>query len=71
MQLARHAIDGQAVRPVGRDLELEHVACDRKHLGQRRARRELGVERIAMLKHGIPDLRLYYENDLRFLEQFG
>jgi phenylalanyl-tRNA synthetase alpha chain len=31
----------------------------------------LGVERIAMLKHGIPDLRLYYENDLRFLEQFG
>ncbi len=31
----------------------------------------LGVERIAMLKYGIPDLRLYYENDLRFLEQFG
>ena len=31
----------------------------------------LGVERIAMLKHGIPDLRLMYENDVRFLEQFG
>jgi phenylalanyl-tRNA synthetase alpha chain len=31
----------------------------------------MGVERIAMLKHGIPDLRLCYENDLRFLEQFG
>ena len=31
----------------------------------------MGVERIAMLKHGIPDLRLYYDNDLRFLEQFG
>jgi phenylalanyl-tRNA synthetase alpha chain len=31
----------------------------------------MGVERIAMLKHGIPDLRLIYENDLRFLEQFG
>jgi phenylalanyl-tRNA synthetase alpha chain len=30
----------------------------------------MGVERIAMLKHGIPDLRLYFENDLRFLEQF-
>ncbi|MGD1058236.1 MAG: phenylalanine--tRNA ligase subunit alpha [Solirubrobacteraceae bacterium] len=30
----------------------------------------MGVERIAMLKHGIPDLRLYYENDMRFLEQF-
>ena len=31
----------------------------------------MGIERIAMLKHGIPDLRLMYENDLRFLEQFG
>jgi phenylalanyl-tRNA synthetase alpha chain len=31
----------------------------------------MGVERIAMLRHGIPDLRLYYDNDLRFLEQFG
>jgi phenylalanyl-tRNA synthetase alpha chain len=30
----------------------------------------MGVERIAMLLHGIPDLRLYFENDLRFLEQF-
>ncbi|MCK5405739.1 MAG: phenylalanine--tRNA ligase subunit alpha, partial [Desulfobulbaceae bacterium] len=30
----------------------------------------LGVERIAMLKYGINDIRLYYENDLRFLEQF-
>jgi phenylalanyl-tRNA synthetase alpha chain len=31
----------------------------------------MGVERIAMLKHGIPDLRLLFENDVRFLEQFG
>ena len=30
----------------------------------------LGVERLAMLKLGISDLRLFYENDLRFLEQF-
>ena len=30
----------------------------------------MGIERIAMLKHGIPDLRMYFENDLRFLEQF-
>ena len=29
-----------------------------------------GVERIAMLKYGIDDIRLYYENDLRFLSQF-
>jgi phenylalanyl-tRNA synthetase alpha chain len=31
----------------------------------------MGIERIAMLKHGIPDLRKLYDNDLRFLEQFG
>ena len=31
----------------------------------------MGVERIAMLKHGVPDLRLFYDNDLRFLRQFG
>jgi phenylalanyl-tRNA synthetase alpha chain len=31
----------------------------------------MGVERIAMLKHAVPDLRLFWENDLRFLEQFG
>jgi phenylalanyl-tRNA synthetase alpha chain len=30
----------------------------------------MGVERIAMLKYGVPDLRLFFENDLRFLEQF-
>lgn len=30
----------------------------------------LGIERQVMIKHGIPDLRLFYENDLRFLEQF-
>jgi phenylalanyl-tRNA synthetase alpha chain len=31
----------------------------------------LGIERIAMLRHGVPDLRLLYDNDLRFLAQFG
>jgi len=30
----------------------------------------MGVERIAMLKYGIDDIRLFFENDLRFLEQF-
>lgn len=30
----------------------------------------MGIERIAMLKYGIDDLRLFYDNDLRFLEQF-
>jgi phenylalanyl-tRNA synthetase alpha chain len=31
----------------------------------------LGIERMAMLRHGVTDLRLFYDNDLRFLEQFG
>src|SRR3712207_984697 len=31
----------------------------------------MGIERIAMLKHGVPDLRLFFENDARMLEQFG
>ncbi|HHY36618.1 MAG TPA: phenylalanine--tRNA ligase subunit alpha [Firmicutes bacterium] len=31
----------------------------------------MGVERIAMLKYGIDDIRLFFENNLRFLEQFG
>jgi phenylalanyl-tRNA synthetase alpha chain len=31
----------------------------------------MGIERVAMLKHGVTDLRLFYDNDLRFLEQFG
>jgi phenylalanyl-tRNA synthetase alpha chain len=30
----------------------------------------MGVERIAMLKHGINDIRLFFNNDLRFLRQF-
>ena len=31
----------------------------------------MGVERIAMIKYGINDIRLLYENDVRFLSQFG
>ena len=30
----------------------------------------IGMERVAMLKYGVDDIRLFYENDLRFLEQF-
>ena len=30
----------------------------------------MGIERLAMLRYGIDDLRLYFDNDLRFLEQF-
>jgi len=31
----------------------------------------LGIERIAMLKYNIGDLRMFFENDVRFLEQFA
>ena len=31
----------------------------------------MGIERIAMLKYGVDDLRLFYDNDLRFLRQFA
>jgi phenylalanyl-tRNA synthetase alpha chain len=30
----------------------------------------MGIERLAMLKHGVGDLRLFFENDMRFLKQF-
>jgi phenylalanyl-tRNA synthetase alpha chain len=30
-----------------------------------------GLDRLAMVRHGVPDLRLLFENDLRFLEQFA
>jgi Phenylalanyl-tRNA synthetase alpha subunit len=31
----------------------------------------MGVERVAMLKYGVNDLRMFFENDVRFLEQFA
>ncbi len=31
----------------------------------------MGVERLAMLRYGVNDLRLFFENDLRFLQQFA
>ena len=31
----------------------------------------MGIDRIAMIKYGIPDIRLLFENDVRFLKQFG
>ena len=31
----------------------------------------LGVERLTMLRHGISDLRLFFENDIQFLRQFA
>jgi len=31
----------------------------------------IGVERMAMLRYGVNDLRLFFDNDLRFLQQFS
>jgi phenylalanyl-tRNA synthetase alpha chain len=30
----------------------------------------MGPARVAMLRHGIPDIRMLYDSDIRFLEQF-
>src|SRR5512135_2657211 len=48
---------------------LKHVDIDsEKYLGFAFG---LGVERLAMLRYGVNDLRLFFENDLRFLKQFA
>ena len=31
----------------------------------------MGVERIAILKYGVEDIQLFFQGDVRFLEQFG
>jgi phenylalanyl-tRNA synthetase alpha chain len=30
----------------------------------------MGIERTLMIRHGVPDIRMFYENDIRFLKQF-
>ena len=48
---------------------LRHVQIDpERYLGYAFG---MGVERLAMLRYGIDDIRLYFENDLRFLAQFA
>jgi phenylalanyl-tRNA synthetase alpha chain len=47
---------------------LEHVGYDSSRLTG--FAWGMGVERIALIKYGIEDIRLFYANDLRFLEQF-
>jgi phenylalanyl-tRNA synthetase alpha chain len=31
----------------------------------------MGIERLTMLRYNVNDIRLYFDNDLRFLRQFG
>ena len=48
---------------------LKHVNIDsEKYLGFAFG---LGVERLAMLRYGVNDLRLFFQNEMKFLEQFG
>lgn len=51
-------VDPEVFRMVRYDLEITGFAFG------------MGVERIAMLRYGIDDIRLFFENDLRFLQQF-
>ena len=30
----------------------------------------MGIERTLMIRHSVPDIRMFYENDIRFLKQF-
>ncbi len=46
----------------------EYVGCDAEEVTGFAF--GLGLERIAMLRHGLPDLRELWENDLRLLRQF-
>ena len=72
---------GQGCQTCGRKGWLEVMGCGMVHpnvfkaVGYDSARVQgfafgMGVERLAMLKHGIRDIRLFFENDQRFLEQF-
>ena len=77
-RLALPALQGRGLDrdPRRRDGRPERVrlrarARLRPRAASRASRSGMGIERIAMLKHGVPDLRLFYDNDVRFLEQFG
>ena len=55
----RHGASERARRPCGVDPE--------KYTGYAFG---MGIDRLAMLRYGVNDLRLFFENDLRFLAQF-
>ena len=47
---------------------LEFVGCDPEEFSGFAF--GMGIERVAMVRHGVPDIRLFWDNDLRFLGQF-
>ena len=82
VDIACAACRGEGCSTCGRKGWLEIMGCGMVHPNVLKAVRYdpqrvqgfafgLGVERIAMLQHGITDIRQLFENDARFLEQFG
>ena len=81
VDISCYICDGKGCSVCGRKGWLEIMGCGMVHpkvfeaAGYPKGRYTglafgLGVERIAMLKYGIDDIRLFFENDVRFLEQF-
>ncbi len=81
VDIACSACQGKGCSTCGRKGWLEIMGCGMVHPNVLRGVKYdanriqgfafgMGVERIAMLKHGIRDIRLFFENDLRFLTQF-
>ena len=66
-----HGVAGDPRLRDGRPQRLGYVRDHGYDPRRTRASPFAGVERIAMLKHAVPDLRLFYDNDVRFLRQFG
>ncbi|MBI4341667.1 MAG: phenylalanine--tRNA ligase subunit alpha [Candidatus Omnitrophica bacterium] len=81
VDIACAACHGKGCATCGRKGWLEIMGCGMVHPNVLKAGKYdprkvqgfafgMGVERVAMLTHGIHDIRLFFENDLRFLEQF-
>jgi len=81
VDIACYICNGKGCSVCGRKGWLEIMGCGMVHpavfdaVGYKKGKYTglafgLGVERLAMLKHGIGDIRLFYENDNRFLNQF-
>ena len=60
--------DGKGCRVCKHTGWLEVAGCGMVHPN---VFRECGIDRLAMLRYGVNDLRLFFENDLRFLRQFA
>ena len=81
VDISCYMCEGKGCSVCGRNGWLEIMGCGMVHpqvfkaVGYKKGRYTglafgLGVERIAMLRYGIGDIRIFYENDKRFLQQF-